>query len=163
MAVTCKLNTSETQQRFRDTSKGCQSGSVNLTLKQCHEIYVFEQAYDEFVKWAGREYYIFCQGRTPAANKAVGGNSSSNHLRLLARDTYFKGVTWTEERIIKYMRKWKEISQKHGFIGECGFYKNYKYNGCTGMMHIGGFITYSKTFTNWMTDSKGQHNQYYKL
>ena len=140
-----------------------QEGTVSFTLKQLHEIYIYNKACDEFLEWTKREYYIKGQGRTTAYNKSVNGASNSSHLKCLARDTYYKGVTFDKDRVIKWGKKWKSICEKYGMVGEFGYYPYYTYEGCKGMIHIGGFITYSKSFYNWMTDGSGQHNMYFDI
>ena len=159
MAVTVKLKSADAEKIF----KNGQTGTVTFSLDDFQKICEFEKAFNEFVKWSGREVIVKGQGRTPSYNKSVKGNSGSSHLKALAKDTYFKKVSFDKARVIKYMKKWKEICEKHGIIGEAGFYPSYSYDGCTGMLHLGAYITYSKKFTNWMTDSKGQHNNYYDV
>ena len=155
--VTVKLKPTESARMFKNN----QSGTVTFSLEDLHKIYIFEKAYNEFIQWTKREHIVYGQGRTPEYNKSVKGNAKSNHLKCLARDTYFKNVDFDTERVKKYMRKWRDIAKANGFVGECGFYPSYRIDGCKGMLHI-GMNTYSKTFTNWMTDSV-QHTNYYKL
>ena len=156
MAVTVKCK--DLSSRFQNN----QTGTVLLSAEDIAKIVKYEEARDEFLKWLGRDYTIYGQGRTKEYNTSKGGNSASNHLKCLASDIYIK-VDFDEERVKKYMRKWKAISEKYGFVGEFGFYPEYQYKTYKGMCHIGGFVTYSKTFTNWKTIGNKQYTNYYKL
>ena len=156
--ATIKIKQNEVDARVHNN----QTGTITLSVEDIYKVYVFEKAYKKFIDWTKRTHYEYGQFRTPEYNKQKGGIPTSNHLKGLAIDTYFKGVTFDKARIEKWMAKWRQISGEFGFVGEMGFYPEYSFNGCKGMLHI-GMNTYSKKFTNWMTDSKGQHDNFYKL
>lgn len=156
--ATVKLITKDTKSLF-----GNQTGSVSYSLEDFHKIYVLNKAIEDFAEWTGREHYVYCQGRTSAYNKEVGGISTSNHLKALAQDTYWKDVKWTDERFIKWAKKWKEICKYYGFVGEIGYYPSYTYKGCVGMIHLGGWIDYSKNFYHWKTTNGKQVNNPFSI
>ena len=92
--------------------------------------------------------------RNPTYNKKVGGASNSSHLKGLATD-WHTNITITEEKFIKYAKKWKEICERHNCVGEAGLY--------TWGMHLGSHITYSKTFYNWDSRTGTQKNNAFKI
>lgn len=51
---------------------------------------------------------------------------------------------------IRYAKKWKEICETHGVVGEAGLY--------TWGIHLGSSISYSKVFYHWDTRSGRQKN-----
>ena len=51
---------------------------------------------------------------------------------------------------IRYAKKWKEICEAHGVVGEAGLY--------TWGIHLGSSIAYSKVFYHWDTRSGRQKN-----
>lgn len=108
---------------------------------------------EEFRVWLGKPMTVNSWYRSPEYNKKVGGNSNSNHPRGTATDISAPGIS--DATIVKYGKKWKSICEKHGTVGEIGCY--------SWGFHLGSHINYSKTFYNWKTDSKGQHNKYYKI
>jgi len=109
--------------------------------------------FEEFIEWVGRTVEIHGCYRSSAYNRSISGNAKSNHLQGKAIDFQVNGVDFNE-KAPKYMKKWKEITSKHGYVGEAG---------CYSWGYHFGIQTYSKTFYNWKTDSKGQHNMYYKI
>lgn len=94
---------------------------------------------EEFIVWMNWKERppINAWYRSAAYNESVGGISTSNHLKGTATDL---GVgAFTDERFKKYARKWEEICEKYGVVGEIGRY--------TWGIHLGSHITYSKKFT----------------
>ena len=112
-----------------------QTGTIKISPEAIlHAIMV-----DEFIEWMSwkNDPPINAFFRTAAYNKSVGGISTSNHLKGTATDL---GVgEFTNERFNKYARKWKEICEKHGVVGEIGRYD--------WGIHLGSHITYSNKFT----------------
>lgn len=107
---------------------------------------------EEFRVWVSRAMNVTSWYRTTAYNKKVGGVSSSNHLTGCATDVNFAGLaTLTQDKFIKYAKKWKEICEAHGVVGEAGLY--------TWGMHLGSHIKYSKTFNHWDSRSGKQINK----
>ena len=107
----------------------------NVTLTQ--ESYEHALMLEEFRQWLKRPIEVHAWYRTSSYNKKVGGASNSSHLNGLA--TYWHtNITITEEKFIKYAKKWKEICNKHNCVGEAGLY--------TWGMHLGSHITYSSSF-----------------
>lgn len=125
-----------------------QTGTVKLTA----EAILHAQCLEEFRRWVGRIMRVNAWYRTPAYNKKVGGNSNSSHLRGVATDW---GVSLTEEKFIKYAKKWKEICENHGIVGEAGLY--------SWGMHLGSSVKYSKAFYHWDSRSGKQINNPFKI
>lgn len=109
---------------------------------------------EEFRVWLRRSMIVTSWYRTASYNKKVGGVSSSSHLKGLATD-WHTNTTITEEKFIKYAKKWKEICEEHNCIGEAGLY--------TWGVHLGSHITYSKTFNHWDSRSGKQINRPFKI
>ena len=108
---------------------------------------------EEFRRWLKRPMEVNAWYRTAKYNKQVKGNAKSSHLRGVATDISMPGLS--EDRFIKYAKKWKEICEEHGVVGEAGLY--------TWGMHLGSHITYSKTFYNWDSRSGAQKNKAFKI
>lgn len=125
-----------------------QTGTVKLTA----ESILHAQCLEEFRKWLGKSMKINAWYRTSAYNKKVGGNANSSHLRGVATDW---GTNLTEEKFIKYAKKWKEICESHDVVGEAGLY--------TWGMHLGSSVKYSKTFYHWDSRSGKQKNNPFKI
>lgn len=109
---------------------------------------------EEFRRWLGRPIDVHAWYRTAAYNKSVKGISTSSHLKGTATD-WSTNITITEEKFIKYAKKWKAICEAHGVIGEAGLY--------TWGAHFGSSITYSKKFYNWDSRSGAQKNNAFKI
>ena len=124
----------------------------NVTLTQ--ESYEHALMLEEFRQWLKRPIVVHAWYRTSSYNKKVGGASNSSHLKGLATD-WHTNITITEEKFIKYAKKWKEICEKHNCVGEAGLY--------TWGMHLGSHITYSKTFYNWDSRTGTQKNNAFKI
>lgn len=114
----------------------------------------FMLALEEWLTWVNRKVKINGMFRTKAYNAAVGGIATSNHLIPTSADLTIAGLKVDIERFVKYARKWKEISKKHGFVGEAGLY--------TWGIHL-GMQTYSKTFFHWDSRSGKQVNNPFKI
>lgn len=125
-----------------------QTGTVKLTA----EAILHAQCLEEFRLWLGKSMQVNAWYRTPAYNKKVGGNANSSHLRGVATDW---GVSLTEEKFIKYTKKWKEICENHGIVGEAGLY--------SWGMHLGSSVKYSKAFYHWDSRSGKQINNPFKI
>ena len=124
----------------------------NVTLTQ--ESYEHALMLEEFRQWLKRPIVVHAWYRTASYNKKVGGASNSSHLNGLATD-WHTNITITEEKFIKYAKKWKEICERHNCVGEAGLY--------TWGMHLGSHITYSKTFYNWDSRTGTQKNNAFKI
>ena len=124
----------------------------NVILTQ--ESYEHALMLEEFRQWLKRPIVVHAWYRTSSYNKKVGGASNSSHLKGLATDCH-TNTTITEEKFIKYAKKWKEICEKHNCVGEAGLY--------TWGMHLGSHITYSKTFYHWDSRSGKQINKPFKI
>lgn len=125
-----------------------QTGTVKLTA----EAMLHAQCLEEFRRWYGKAMQVNAWYRTSAYNKKVGGNANSSHLRGVATDW---GVSLTEEKFIKYAKKWKEICESHGIVGEAGLY--------SWGMHLGSSVKYSKSFYHWDSRSGKQKNNPFKI
>ena len=124
----------------------------NVTLTQ--ESYEHALMLEEFRQWLKRPVEVHAWYRTSAYNKKVGGVSNSSHLKGLATD-WSTDIKITEEKFIKYAKKWKEICENHNCVGEAGLY--------TWGIHLGSHITYSKTFYHWDSRSGVQKNKPFKI
>ena len=124
----------------------------NVTLTQ--ESYEHALMLEEFRQWLKRPIDVHAWYRTSSYNKKVGGASNSSHLNGLATD-WHTNIKITEEKFIKYAKKWKEICERHNCVGEAGLY--------TWGMHLGSHITYSKTFYHWDSRSGKQINKPFKI
>ena len=124
----------------------------NVTLTQ--ESYEHALMLEEFRQWLKRPIVVHAWYRTSSYNKKVGGASSSSHLNGLATD-WHTNITITEEKFIKYAKKWKEICAIHNGVGEAGLY--------TWGMHLGSHVKYSKTFYHWDSRSGKQINKPFKI
>lgn len=109
---------------------------------------------EEFRQWLKRPIVVHAWYRTSSYNKKVGGVSNSSHLKGLATD-WSTNIKITEDKFIKYAKKWKEICEKHNCVGEAGLY--------TWGMHLGSHIAYSKTFYNWDSRTGTQKNNAFKI
>lgn len=121
-----------------------QTGTVKLTA----EAILHAQCLEEFRQWYGRPMPVNAWFRTVAYNKKVGGNAKSSHLRGCATDWGIPGVS--KEDFIRYAKKWKEICEAHGVIGEAGLY--------LWGIHLGSSIKYSRVFYHWDSRSGKQQN-----
>ena len=124
----------------------------NVILTQ--ESYEHALMLEEFRQWLKRPIEVHAWYRTSKKKKKVGGASNSSHLKGLATD-WHTNITITEEKFIKYAKKWKEICENHNCVGEAGLY--------TWGMHLGSHITYSKTFYHWDSRSGKQINKPFKI
>ena len=124
----------------------------NVTLTQ--ESYEHALMLEEFRQWLKRPIVVHAWYRTSSYNKKVGGASNSSHLNGLATD-WHTNITITEEKFIKYAKKWREICKRHNCVGEAGLY--------TWGMHLGSHITYSSSFYHWDSRSGKQINKPFKI
>ena len=124
----------------------------NVALTQ--ESYEHALMLEEFRQWLKRPIVVHAWYRTSSYNKKVGGASNSSHLNGLATDRH-TNITITEEKFIKYAKKWKEICNRHNCVGEAGLY--------TWGMHLGSHVKYSKTFYHWDSRSGKQINKPFKI
>lgn len=132
---------------FKEYTKN-QTGTVKLTAGAI----LHAQCLEEFRQWIGKPMQVNAWFRTAAYNKKVGGNAKSSHLRGCATDWGLQGVS--QDNFIRYAKKWREICEAHGIIGEAGLY--------TWGIHLGSSITYSKTFYHWDSRSGKQINVPFK-
>ena len=121
-----------------------QTGTVKLTAAAILQA----QCMEEFRQWLGKPMQINSWFRTAAYNKKIGGNAKSSHLRGCAADWSNPGVSAKD--FIRYAKKWKEICETHGVVGEAGLY--------TWGIHLGSSISYSKVFYHWDARSGRQKN-----
>lgn len=126
-----------------------QTGTVKLTA----ESILHAQCLEEFRKWFRAPMKVNAWYRTSAYNKKVGGNANSSHLRGCATD--WGNPVITESDFIRYAKKWKEICEDHGIVGEAGLYK--------WGMHLGSSVKYSRTFYHWDSRSGKQKNNPFKI
>ena len=124
----------------------------NVTLTQ--ESYEHALMLEEFRQWLKRPIVVHAWYRTASCNKKVGGASNSSHLKGLATD-WHTNITITEEKFVKYAKKWKEICERHNCVGEAGL--------CTWGMDLGSHITDSETFYHWDSRSGKQINKPFKI
>lgn len=92
------------------------------------ESYLFARILEETRVDVGLRFYVNSWYRTQAQNKAVGGISSSNHLRGCAADIHTKNKI-TRKRFIKIVLAFKKNCRKHGRVGEAGLYENFIHLG----------------------------------
>lgn len=126
-----------------------QTGTAKLTF----EAIMHAQCLEEFRRWLGRPMTVHAWYRTAAYNKSVGGAINSSHLKGCATD-WHTTVDIDREKFIKYAKKWKEICEAHGIVGEAGLY--------SWGVHFGSHITYSKKFHHWDSRSGKQINNPFK-
>lgn len=108
---------------------------------------------EEFRVWLRRSMIVTSWYRTVSYNKKVGGVSGSLHLTGCATDVSFPNLS--KDKFIKYAKKWKEICEEYGVVGEAGLY--------SWGMHLGSHITYSKTFSHWDTRTGKQINRPFNI
>ena len=111
------------------------------------------QMLEEFREWLGRPMEVHAWYRTVSYNKKVGGSTASSHLKGTATD-WNTNLKITQEKFIKYAKKWKEICAAHGVVGEAGLY--------AWGVHFGSQITYAKKFYHWDSRSGTQINNPFK-
>ncbi len=124
------------------------------TIPMSDEALLHAQMLEEFRAWLGRPMEVNAWYRTKWYNQKVGGIATSSHLKGTATD-WHTNIELTEEKFIKYAKKWKEICKSHGVVGEAGLY--------TWGAHFGSSITYSKSFTHWDSRSGHQINNPFKI
>lgn len=148
---TIKISGSNLTEHFTtsDYSKNQTASSLPLTAAAM----LHAQCLEEFRQWLGRPMTVNAWYRTAAYNKSVGGNASSSHLKGCATDWY-TNIKITEDKFIKYAKKWKEICAAHNIVGEAGLY--------TWGAHFGSSITYSKSFYHWDSRTGTQKNNPFK-
>jgi hypothetical protein len=122
-----------------------QSGSLPITAEAILQATMLE----EFRNWLNRPMDVHAWYRTKSYNAKVGGVSTSSHLRGVATD-WSTNTDITKEKFIKYAKKWKEICEAHGVVGEAGLY--------TWGIHFGSSVNYSKKFYHWDSRSGKQIN-----
>ncbi len=127
-----------------------QTGTITLS----EDAVLHAAMLEEFRQWIGRPMSVHAWFRTEKYNKSVGGVSTSSHLKGTATD-WSTNITITEEKFIKYAKKWKAICEAHGVVGEAGLY--------TWGIHFGSSIAYSKKFYNWDSRSGKQLNNAFKI
>ena len=96
--------------------------SPNATLTITERAYQFAELLEIFRDWLGRPMTVTSWKRSEALNKKVGGIATSNHLTGTACD-WHTNIEITQEKFIKYAKKWKKICKAHGFVGEAGLYE----------------------------------------
>lgn len=134
--------------------------AYDYTINQTSDVALTQESYEhalmleEFRQWLKRPIEVHAWYRTASYNKKVGGASNSSHLNGLATD-WHTNITITEEKFIKYAKKWKEICKRHNCVGEAGLY--------TWGMHLGSHVKYSKTFYHWDSRSGKQINKPFKI
>ena len=95
----------------------------DYTINQTSDVALTQESYEhalmleEFRQWLKRPIVVHAWYRTASYNKKVGGASNSSHLKGLATD-WHTNITITEEKFIKYAKKWKEICERHNCVGE---------------------------------------------
>ena len=104
-------------------SVGCE-GNVYLT----EDAYIFAQALEATRSRVGWKFYVNSWYRTYKQNKAVGGISSSNHLKGCACDFHLTQKI-TRKRFIKIVEIFKSECKARGKIAEAGLYNNYIHLG----------------------------------
>ena len=77
---------------------------------------------------AGLRFYVNSWCRSYKLNKAVGGVSSSNHLRGCACDFHLTNKV-TRARFIKIVKIFKRWCREYGVVGEAGIYSNFIHLG----------------------------------
>ena len=95
-----------------------QTGTITISTDALEHAQMLDDFYD-WMSWKTAAK-VSAWFRTVAYNKKVGGIADSNHLRGVASD-HLTGQ-FTDERFNKYARKWKEINEKYGSVGEIGRY-----------------------------------------
>ena len=103
---------------------GCGDANVYLT----EDAYIFAQALEETRSAVGLKFYVNSWYRTTKLNKAVGGISSSNHLRGCACDFHLTQKI-TRKRFIKIVTEFKTACKKRGVIPEAGLYNDFIHLG----------------------------------
>lgn len=124
------------------------------TIPMSDEALLHAQMLEEFRVWLSRPMEVNAWYRTKRYNQKAGGIATSSHLKGTATD-WHTNIELTEEKFIKYAKKWKEICKSHGVTGEAGLYK--------WGAHFGSSITYSKSFTHWDSRSGHQINNPFKI
>ena len=124
------------------------------TIPMSDEALLHAQMLEEFRAWLGRPMDVHAWYRTKKYNQKIGGIPTSSHLKGTATD-WHTNIELTEEKFIKYAKKWKEICKAHGVVGEAGLY--------TWGAHFGSSITYSKSFAHWDSRSGHQINNPFKI
>ena len=104
-------------------SVGC-DGNVYLT----EEAYLFAQALEATRVKVGLKFYVNSWYRTAKLNKAVGGISSSNHLRGCACDFHLTQKI-TRKRFIKIVQIFKAEATMRGKVAEAGLYNDFIHLG----------------------------------
>ena len=127
-----------------------QTGTLPIT----NEAILQATLLQEFRDWLDRPMNVHAWYRTKSYNKSVGGVSTSSHLRGVATD-WSTNIDISEERFIKYAKKWKEICEAHNTVGEAGLY--------TWGIHFGSSVNYSKSFYHWDSRSGKQKNNPFKI
>ena len=122
-----------------------QTGNCTVTRESLEHADILE----EFRQWLQKPMKVNSWYRTPEYNKKKGGVPNSSHLRGVATDISMQGLS--QEKFIKYAKKWKELCKEHGVVGEAGLY--------TWGIHLGSHIKYSKTFYHWDSRSGKQINK----
>lgn len=122
-----------------------QTGNCTITREAIEHADILE----EFRQWLQKPMKVNAWYRTPEYNKKVGGVPNSSHLRGVATDISMQGLS--QEKFIKYAKKWKELCKEHGVVGEAGLY--------TWGIHLGSHIKYSKTFYHWDSRNGKQINK----
>ena len=106
---------------------------------------IFINCIEEFRTWLGRPMRVFSWFRSEAVNKAVGGISTSNHLRGCAMD-WNDSDSVTTTRFIAWSKKWAAICKKHGVSGESGLYSwGYHF----GIQNASQVATYGGKYVHW--------------
>jgi len=144
-----------TEHFTKDEYAGTGNGAVYLDIHS----YLQAQMLEEFRVWLKRPMYVTSWYRTPEENKKQNGIQNSNHLRGCATD-WHTDITITDQKFIKYAKKWKSICKAHNVVGEAGLYKwgmHLGYQNETQLKSTGG------KFVNWDSRSGKQINNKFKI
>lgn len=117
----------------------------NITLTQ--DAYLFAWILEDTRVDVGMKFYVNSWCRSYKLNKAVGGVSSSNHLRGCACDFHLTQKV-TRKKFIKIVKAFKANCKKHGVVGEAGLYNDFIHLGIQSPTQLainnGKFIQWDK-------------------
>lgn len=115
---------------------------------------VFVVCIEEFRRWLGRPMTVTSWFRSEAVNKAVGGISTSNHLRGCAMD-WTDGGKPTATKFVAWSKRWAAICKKHGVKGESGLYSwGYHF----GIQNAGQIAANYGRYVHWDSRTGTQYN-----
>lgn len=105
--------------------------NINLTS----DAYTFAQILEQTRVEAGLKFFVNSWCRSYKLNKAVGGVSSSNHLRGCACDFHLTQKI-TRARFIKIVKIFKRWCDEYGVKGEAGIYNDFIHLGIQSKTQI---------------------------